>query len=191
MRFCPSCTEPIEDGADTCPHCGKGFSTVTPERNAKALEEGACGRRQKIVSAVLGRLSDARVFKAVMAASVVLAVVFVGCSLATVASEDYRLYASKYGECMYEYQSNLAMAGTYNRDNIYGYGLATGFENVADTYKDLAEMYMGMIWGLRIRAIVLAVLGVVCVAAFAYMFRNRRRIVERSAKETMLPADKS
>lgn len=169
MKFCPNCGEAIENNAMMCPKCQKGVyrenndinvATVYNETNNSIISNNSVnGSNKKTIqfkAKVIPLITKYR--KQVLGAFAALTILFLVLSVTTITSQDYKEYSANYSEYMDNYKENSNISKWYG-----GYGiLGSGYQNVADGWKDLAEDCLAKLWGLRIKAIVFSVAGISC-----------------------------
>lgn len=166
MKFCQNCGEAIEDMTSVCPKCNFCFvgdkedlavvynetpkSNIAQENQNKGYEKGKDNR-------IIPLLQKYHNFIVVVLVALTLVLVVV--AVISVTSKNYQECSAKYSEYMENYNENLRISKSYG-----GYGiLESGYQQVADGWKDLADDISTELWGLRIRAIVCVVLSFLCV----------------------------
>lgn len=171
MRFCNNCGEAIEESVVECPYCHAQFKSIENDDVAvvynetkNSTSETASSKGNKAIGAVKEKFFPivTNYRKPVFAVLAVLSLIFVIVAVTTITSKNYQEYAGNYSEYMENYEENLSTSKSYG-----GYGiLGSGYQRVADGWKDLADDMSAKLWGLRVQAIIFTIVSVIC-AVFA------------------------
>ena len=165
MKFCKYCGEAIEDATSTCPKCNANLieknedvtvvynETTHNEISPTISKESEFKKKIKKITPFIQKYR-----KPVMAILTVLSLIFIVFAITTITSEDYQESSENYSEYIDNYEENLATSNSYG-----GYGiLGSGYKNVANGWKDLADDELAELWEMRVKAIIFSVIGIVC-----------------------------
>lgn len=165
MKFCFNCGEAIEDNAIVCPKCQTKLQETSNEPIAVIYNE-----TQKDVSAKRNLIKDNKYIKQVSAKVMSLiqkyqkycligfclfAVLFFILGITTITSGDYKDYSESYTEYMDNYKENSRKSASYGGTGLLG----SGYNIVAEGWKDLADGVASKLWGLRVKALLFVVIG--------------------------------
>lgn len=165
MKFCKYCGEAIEDVVNTCPKCNANLmeknediaivynETTQTEVSPTISKESEFKKRINKITQFIQKYR-----KPVIAILAALSLIFIVIAITTITSEDYQECSENYSEYIDNYEENLAMSNSYG-----GYGiLGGGYKNVANGWKDLADDELAELWGMRVKAIIISMLGIAC-----------------------------
>ena len=168
MKFCFNCGEAIEDNTVVCPKCQTRLQETNNEPIAVVYNE-----TQKDVPTKSNPIKDNKYVKQASAKVMPLiqkyqkycliglclfAALFFILGITTFTSDDYKDYSENYTEYMENYRENLRTANSYGGTGLLG----SGYNRVAEGWKDLADTASSKLWGLRIKAIVFLAIGTGC-----------------------------
>ncbi len=168
MKFCFNCGEAIEDNTVVCPKCQTRLQGTNNEPIAVVYNE-----TQKDVPTKSNPIKDNKYVKQASAKVMPLiqkyqkycliglclfAALFFILGITTFTSDDYKDYSENYTEYMENYRENLRTANSYGGTGLLG----SGYNRVAEGWKDLADTASSKLWGLRIKAIVFLAIGTGC-----------------------------
>lgn len=164
MKFCQNCGEAIEDTVLTCPKCNANISSNADEEVAVVYNESNDTSKDNSVLPNSKTNNAKKISPVIMknrkAISIALAIISVIClivSITTITSDEYIDSSENYSEYMDNYDENLSISKGYG-----GYGiLGSGYKSVADGWKDLADDELADLWGMRVKAIIFATIGVI------------------------------
>lgn len=165
MKFCKYCGEAIEDATSACPKCNANLvekkedvaivysETIQAEASPIRTRESEFKKRINKITPFIQKYR-----KSVLAILAALSLIFIVAAITTITSENYQECSENYSEYMDNYEENLATSNSYG-----GYGiLGRGYKNVANGWKDLADDEFAELWGMRVKAITFALLGIAC-----------------------------
>lgn len=165
MKFCKYCGETIEDTASTCPKCNANLveknedvaivynETIQTEVSPMLSKESEFKKRINKITPFIQKYR-----KPVLAILAALSLIFIVVAITTITSEDYQECSENYSEYMENYEENLSTSKSYG-----GYGiLGSGYQRVADGWKDLADDMSAKLWELRVQAIIFTIVSVIC-----------------------------
>lgn len=165
MKFCKYCGEAIEDITSTCPKCNASLiqsnedvAVVYNETTQTGItptpsKESEFKKKIKQLTPFIQKYG-----KPIMAVLAALSLIFIVVAIVTMTSKDYQECSENYSEYIDNYEENLATSNSYG-----GYGiLGGGYKTVANGWKDLADDELSELWGMRVKAIIFTVMGIVC-----------------------------
>ncbi|MBD5511792.1 MAG: zinc-ribbon domain-containing protein [Lachnospiraceae bacterium] len=123
---CPECRKEIEEEVLFCPNCGFPIKKQNETEQPVYKNKRYIGIAMCIIGCVLFIVAFARIN-----------------------NDDYKFYLEHYETCMQGYDRNTETANSYTS----GY-FKSSYENIASTYKEMAEDDYKEIWKYRIEAIV-------------------------------------
>jgi len=138
INFCPDCGTAIDHESSACKECG------FPIEKQKA-ETAIAAKKTRIPAKPLG-----------IALCVVAVICFI-VGITRITNDKYTFWSEHYQECMDGYEdckSEARTAGPLFKDS---------YQNLAESWKDMADRSLEKIWKYRIEAIVLCSFGVVFV----------------------------
>ena len=149
--ICPECGKEYTVDTKTCQECGFQFE----EKVRRCQECGEilavnstycknCGFENTSRTEIKKLIYDHR--KVVGSISILLACILIIISFTRINNEDYQFYAEHYNKCMMGYEESIYMAKTSS-----GY-FSLSYENIADSYKEMADDDMMKLNGFRIQA---------------------------------------
>ena len=152
-RRCPECGSEVGTEAAVCPNCGYPF---TEGEAGAAAEQAAPGpAKQKIGGKTIGIVLF-------LAAAILLIV-----GITRLTNDRYQFYKEHYETCIDGYNENSRTARSYG-SGLFRYG----YETIASTYKQMAEMDLKEMWKYRTAAIVCFCCAVPA-AFFGYRFYKK------------------
>lgn len=148
---CPECGTEIEDEILSCPECGYPISKEAPTDPKQAK-------------------TSRRLLRKIIALAMCLVSIFcLYTGFTTITGEKYRFYQEHYAQCMQGYGENAAMSDSY----AYGF-FKSSYQDIANSYLDLADDDMEKIWEYRITAIAFGASGVLLLVGAVLIFPKRR-----------------
>lgn len=168
MKFCFNCGEAIEDNTVICPKCqtrlqetdNEPITVVYNETQKDAPTKSNIIKDNKYVKQASTKVVPLvqKYQKYCLIGLCLFAALFFILGITTFTSDDYKDYSKNYTEYMENYRENLRTANSYGGTGLLG----SGYNRVAEGWKDLADTTSSKLWGLRIKAIVFIVLGAGC-----------------------------
>lgn len=176
--YCKKCGKSIPDDSVFCPSCGCAIGQTNTETISSAqipTQSPTKNNNGKKVKGVFGKLKSlignwdpwVRVALSVVLVAVAMICVFQGINELT--SDNYDFYTEHYKDCMEGYEDCMDEA------KYAGYLFKSTYENLAESYKEMANEDMVEIWGMRIKAIIFVAVAVIC-AIFAYIVFSSKPI---------------
>lgn len=149
MRFCKYCGALIEDNTLLCPMCNKDLSEKNKEYNQILQNK----RKQEIKSVSISFIHKHK--KIFTITFLILCIMFVGISIASITSSDYHEYKNYYLKFVDKGKEMLTRAN--NADDAY---LKGSYIGLSEDYKDMSHEVLFSIWKIRVKSIIFAVLAV-------------------------------
>ena len=176
--YCKKCGKSIPDDSVFCPSCGSAIGQTNTETISSAqspTQRPSQNKHGKKTKGVFGKLKSlignwdpwVRVF--LFAVLVVVAIICVFQGINELTSDNYDFYTEHYKDCMKGYEDCIDEA------KYAGYLFKSTYENLAESYKEMADEDMVEIWGMRIKAIIFVAVAVVC-AVFVYLVFSSKPI---------------
>lgn len=168
MKFCYKCGEAIGDSAIVCPKCQNRLQETNNDPIAvvyNETEKNISTKTNPIKDNKYVKQASARVFPLVqkyqkycLIGLCLFAALFFILGITTITSDDYKDYSENYTEYIENYRKNSRTANSYGGTGLLG----SGYNRVAEGWKDLADTASSKLWGLRIKAIIFFVIGTGC-----------------------------
>ena len=151
LIHCPECGAELESEVQSCPECGYPISK----------EDSSTSKSTK---------SNRHLPQKIIALAMVIVSIFcLYTGFTTINNDRYRFYKEHYADCMQGYGENSAMSDSY----AYGF-FKSSYQDIANTYLDLADDDMEKIWEYRKKAIACGASGVLLLVGAILVFPKRR-----------------
>lgn len=148
---CPECGGEISDKAVQCPHCGYEMTVLMNE----PIENNIPNKKQQYIG--IGMC--------------ILACVLFIFAIKNITDDKYKFYVENYDTYVAGYEENSNTASQYS-----GGFFKSGYDQIASSYKSMADDAKKVIWTYRITAIVSCGVGIFLVFYGTKKIKKNRRI---------------
>ena len=161
--FCLKCGEAIPDNSVTCPKCGSNINEATNIENSERTVAYASQKSINSECDVLNKNLQKEYIprkkqRYIGIAMCVLACVLFIFAIKNITNNKYKFYVENYDAYVDGYNDNSNTATQYS-----GGLFKSGYNQIASSYKDMADDAKKEIWSYRIKALGFLSVGVVCI----------------------------